>query len=160
MKIVYTVLIFFGILIFTIGFLLFGFIHRQPLQKDLISYKSGYNFVLTETYSLKVPILESARHNHVNLENGVLTIEKGFAWNGATMCPDRHRHRASLVHDALCHLLAHEKLSKNYKDLADDIYVKLTIEDGDIYLNALFSKFVMNLGGHHFLKPEEEFQAP
>lgn len=63
--------------------------------------------------------------------NGELTINRGYCWDGATGgfdTPDFMR--GSLVHDALCDIIARGLLNKSYRPLVDKLLRKLLIEDG------------------------------
>lgn len=54
--------------------------------------------------------------------DGLLTIQKGYAWNGANAIPDTlHTIEPSLVHDALYQLLREGELHKDYREYADKL---------------------------------------
>ena len=84
--------------------------------------QSVYRYKLEEDYSIDTPWLEDCEHPYCSVKDGVLTIEKHYAWNGCSPCfsvlklfyittPDGiidYRtgkpvtYYASLVHDCLC----------------------------------------------------------
>jgi len=139
---------------------LFGYVHKRPLKHNLISYKAGHSHKLTEPYSIDVPIKDTARHDLISLENGRLTIDKGYDWNGVTTLPTKNRLRASLVHDALYDLLAHKKLHERSKKIIDDIYVNIAIEDGEPYLTAIFMKLGLRALGHWCVNRDAILHSP
>ena len=73
-----------------------------------MKYKSGYKYVLAETYACKISIIGYfAKTDFIVLDTkGNLVIKQNYAWDGATMFPDLEAvKRASLTHDALCQLV-------------------------------------------------------
>lgn len=74
----------------------------------MIKYKSGYKYVLAETYACKISITGYfAKTDFIILDtNGNLVIKQNYAWDGATFFPDLEIvKRPSLIHDALCQLI-------------------------------------------------------
>ncbi len=63
--------------------------------------------------------------------SGVLTINKGYAWDGATGGFDtKNFMRGSLVHDALCQLIHLKRLPRSDREAADAILRDICKEDG------------------------------
>ena len=95
----------------------------------------GYKYQILENYTY----LDSGYRNYSSATrfitvwgNGAINIGKGYAWDGATGFPDfKWIIKASLVHDALCQLIHHDKtLPPIYRKLADRLLRKMCIEDG------------------------------
>ena len=82
----------------------------------MIKYKSGYKYILAETYACKISIIGYfAKTDFIVLDaNGNLVIKQNYAWDGATMFLDlKPIIRPSLIHDALCQFIRSGLLSKN-----------------------------------------------
>ena len=63
--------------------------------------------------------------------NGRLCTEKGYAWDGADLCPDvKAVMRASLAHDAIYQLIRKRELPRSSRAEADRLFRRLCIEDG------------------------------
>lgn len=78
-----------------------------------MKYKSGYKYVLTETYACKISLTGYLAYTEFIIlnSNGNLLIKKGYAYDGATFFPDLEIvKRPSLIHDALCQLIRIGKL--------------------------------------------------
>jgi len=90
----------------------------------MIKYRNGYKYQLAEDFSIEL------RHNPlVNYESdflsinisGVLTIKKGYAWDGPsgpTIDTDNSMIGA-LVHDALYQLMRERVINKSFRGYAD-----------------------------------------
>lgn len=69
-------------------------------------------------------------------EIGVITMKKGYAWDGATWGLDKYEKfrptiiRASLVHDAYCQLIAEGYLPIQFRLEADRIFKEICRADG------------------------------
>ncbi len=62
---------------------------------------------------------------------GLLTISKGYAWDGASGAWDTKTFmRGSLVHDALCQLINEGLLPKHCQEEADNLLKEICLEDG------------------------------
>ena len=63
--------------------------------------------------------------------NGVLHIEKNYAWNGATGFPDLETMmRATLAHDTLYQVMREQKLHNRWRREADRLLRDVCIADG------------------------------
>ena len=100
-----------------------------------IEYKSGYNYQLTKTYTIqtniKPPKAIKTKYASLSLD-GILTVEEGYAWDGATDAFDTITFmRGSLVHDALYGLMRMELLDATiYRIQADKLLRDICLEDG------------------------------
>jgi hypothetical protein len=71
------------------------------------------------------------------MTDGLLTIHRGFWWNGSTFVQDTsYCMRASAFHDALCRMMAQGLLPAFVRPVADKLYYDLCIEDGMGWLQA------------------------
>ena len=97
-----------------------------------MKYKSGYKYVLTETFGINIPLYhQSITTSFIVLDpKGNLVLKEGYAWDGATFFPDLEVvKRGSLVHDALCQLLRLGSLHSGQLNLINSIFVDLVRED-------------------------------
>ncbi len=101
-----------------------------------ISYKSGYKYQLHEAYASEIPIIpsQSIVTEYIELdEEGLLSIKKGYAWNGPSgpAIDTLNFMRGSLVHDALYQLMRNEELDRDrYRKPADELLRKMCRDDG------------------------------
>lgn len=64
-------------------------------------------------------------------EVGVLTVKKGYAWDGATWASDGNQvKRASLIRDAYCQLISEGYLPLVFRLEADEIFKRICLQDG------------------------------
>lgn len=123
-----------------------------------IAYNDGYKYQLKQDYSQKIPIqpIKDVGNDFINLTSaGILTIKKGYAWDGPSGptidTPDFIR--GSLVHDALYQLMREEELDKSlHRDPADRLLQRICIEDG----MGEFRAWVVYQGVHRFGNPSAD----
>ena len=69
--------------------------------------------------------------------NGKLVVDEGYAWNGATMCPDFETiMRGTLAHDALYQLMREGVLEKTWREESDRLLREICIADGTSWILA------------------------
>lgn len=73
----------------------------------MIRYRAGYKYQLAETFRIRTPIRPAAaiKHDYFSLgRSGLLTIRRGYAWDGMTDpgIDTRETMAPSLVHDVFC----------------------------------------------------------
>ncbi|MEN6294315.1 MAG: DUF1353 domain-containing protein [Methanobacterium sp.] len=99
-----------------------------------IKYKDGYKYQLSEDYSIQTRIKHVTNiSDWIQLDaEGVLTIKKGYAWDGPSgpTIDTRNFMRGSLVHDALYQLMREDKLPLKYRNYADRLLQDICLEDG------------------------------
>ena len=97
-----------------------------------MQYKKGYKYQLVGTRRFKIDIKADINTAFIELDNrGCLVIKNGYAWDGASIIPDRLTNmRASLVHDALYQLMRERELSFTRWREADLEFDKLLKMDG------------------------------
>lgn len=100
-----------------------------------IVYKKGYKYQLVEEYSAYVQVLpvEDIETDYISLtKEGVLSLSKMYAWDGATGIIDTDSiMRGSLEHDALYQLMRMGLLSGKVYRIWADKQLRLTCkEDG------------------------------
>ena len=101
----------------------------------MITYMGGYKYQLKEDYSVEVNIRpsEDILSAFISLTTeGVLTVKKGYAWDGASgpTIDTKNSMRGSLVHDALYQLMREGLLSIDFRYQADRELKIKCIEDG------------------------------
>ena len=118
----------------------------------MIQYKRGYKYQLAETYSIMTPF---GQDKVVGLDflvlepSGLLTIFKGYAWDGPSgpTFDTRDFMRGSLVHDAFYQLIRHELVPYECKDEVDDYLVLICDEDGMWSLRQKWVRKGVEIGG-------------
>ena len=100
----------------------------------MIFYKSGYKYQLAVDYEIPLTELNSFEiaTDYVLLKDGVLTIFKDYAWDGASgpAIDTKNFMRGSLVHDVLYQLMREGRLPRGVKSYADKVLRKICLEDG------------------------------
>jgi hypothetical protein len=89
----------------------------------------------------------------LQLSGGVLTVKKGYAWDGASgpTWDDSTNMRGSLFHDAIYQLIDTGELSAEFKDAADQLLRNLCIEDGMSKFRAnYYYQAVKHFGGRRW----------
>jgi hypothetical protein len=104
------------------------------MKGDKIYYRKGFKYQLVKCYSVLTKIIGFiAKTPYLELtSNGVLTINKGYAWDGASgpTIDTKSSMRGSLVHDAGYQLLRLELIPQSTRPLWDDELHDITVEDG------------------------------
>lgn len=100
-----------------------------------IRYGVGYKYQLRSSYRTLTEILPE--HPIVTpwlwlSPDGLLTISAGYAWDGATWCPDLDSiMRPSLAHDACYQLMREGHLDPaRFRYYADRMFYRMCLEDG------------------------------
>ncbi len=96
-------------------------------------FRSGYKYQLQELYSTGVEIIGfDLFTSYIALRpDGDLSIYPGYAWDGATWCPDFDWIiRGSLIHDALYQLMRLRQLPPDCKPAADAALRRACLADG------------------------------
>ncbi len=102
----------------------------------------GYNFDVKIQFMYLIPYLGRLKfyHEYFSFETSIITIEKGYAWDGSSIPlkkwfkriwdADKYCKKASLVHDALCQAMREDLLAKSYKEYIDGLYRDMCIQGG------------------------------
>jgi len=105
------------------------------ILKESLLYSAGYKYQVRGDFTVHIPALVefgTIRYDFLRLENGNLTVLKGFAWDGAsglTFDTDSSM-RGSCIHDAIYRLIRQKLLPESQKELADDILWFVCVKDG------------------------------
>lgn len=100
----------------------------------MIFYREGYKYQLAQEYSLQTPI----KGTHIEdeyfllLDDGLLTIRKGYAWDGASgpTIDTKSSMRASLVHDVFCQVMRDKRLAFIWQNHVNRLFYTHCVEDG------------------------------
>ncbi|MHB8123121.1 MAG: DUF1353 domain-containing protein [Desulfuromonadaceae bacterium] len=110
------------------------------MKGDVIHYKKGYKYQLHRNYTVLVGIDPGCEiiTDWLHLQNGYLTISKGYAWDGPSgpTFDTSDSLRGSLVHDALYQLMRLGLISESYRGKADDLLHEICVEDGMVHIRA------------------------
>ncbi len=120
-----------------------------------IKYKSGYKYQLVEEYKVEVSAIPEKiiQTDYFDLTTeGLLTIKKGYAWDGPSgpTYDTRNFMRGSLVHDALYQLMRNKYIdTEKWRKEADVNLRKICVEDGMSKIRAWWVyKAVRSFGGN------------
>lgn len=129
---------------------------------------TNYKYQVVEDYSIpvkiypKIDIYEPNSNNpFLKLSrNGVLTIFKGYSWDGpsGTTIDTKNFMRGSLVHDALYQLMRQNKISLEYREYADEVLKKICLEDGMSSFRAAYVFKAVRYFGESSAKPKNEIE--
>ena len=99
---------------------------------ERIKYKGGYKYQLQEGYSCPLKIPDAAQGDWIVIQDGVISITKGYAWDGASgpTIDSEDSMRGSLIHDALYQLMREKRLPYTLRKQADLIFYRMCREDG------------------------------
>jgi hypothetical protein len=104
------------------------------MKGDHIYYKEGYKYQLVRSYTLQTKVTgHCASTDYIELfANGVMTIKKGYAWDGPSgpTFDTRNSMRGALVHDAFYQLMRLGLIPESCGSLADDELHDICVEDG------------------------------
>lgn len=135
---------------------------------DTIKYKSGYKHQLTDCYSCETGIhgVEAKVPGYLKLwKDGVLWINRGYAWDGASGFPDvKGIMRGSLVHDSIYQLIRMGQLSSIHRRRADALLREMYLVDSRSPFKHLLAPAiygaVRTLGKHAAGDPKPTKIAP
>jgi hypothetical protein len=105
------------------------------MTSGYIRYRDGYKYQLCETYKEMIGIIPPSNiiTDYIRLTpKGVLTIMKGYAWDGASgpTIDTRSSMRGALIHDALYQLMRLGLLPESYREQADHLLHDICEQDG------------------------------
>ena len=129
---------------------------------ECISYKNGYKYQLVDEYVTKISIKPdtdiSSPSGYIKLtSNGVLTISKGYAWDGPSgpTIDTLNFMRGSLVHDALYQLMRENLLDGElHREPADRLLQRICMEDGMSRARAWWVYKGLRIGGDPAADPD------
>ncbi|EMD1211455.1 DUF1353 domain-containing protein [Vibrio sp. Vb1166] len=89
-------------------------------------------------------------------KQGVLTIKKGYAWDGASgpALDTKNIMKASLVHDALYQLMREEVLPQSARKHADTLLRETCLEKGMSSFRATYTYYGVRVVGGFFSRPD------
>lgn len=93
---------------------------------------SDYKYTLQDCFRIQLPFLFPELRTSLGFTVGsMLTIKKGYAWDGATCAIDTDNFiDASLVHDFLYQMIREKVLGKEYRLIADKILKAICLANG------------------------------
>jgi len=118
----------------------------------VIRYREGYKYQLTRDYEILTPVLPYGMivHDFFTLyPNGLLSIRKGYAWDGASgpTWDTKSSMRPSLVHDCFCQLMKERLLDyEAWGPVVHEFFRKMCVEDGMNRIRAAIWKAGVVIG--------------
>jgi hypothetical protein len=129
-------------------------------MKNFIEYKAGYKYQVTNAVQLETGILPKfpiATEKTTLSVAGVMTISKGYAWDGPSgPTIDTESFMAgSLCHDAIYEMLRLEYLpaGQGYRRQADLLLYHVCRENGMFWLRAIIVYAGVRIGAGPAAKP-------
>lgn len=123
---------------------------------DTLYYRHGYEYqVLKNDFRCQTNVLpeEDIYHEFIRLDkHGMLTIDIGYAWDGASKAFDVGLIRASLVHDAMYQLIRDGKISKKWRKQADKDFIAIAKIDGVPWFRRQYAYAALRLFGYLAVK--------
>ncbi|HNA84877.1 MAG TPA: DUF1353 domain-containing protein [Nitrospira sp.] len=99
-----------------------------------MKYREGFKYQLAESYAIITPITGyQVEEEYFSLhETGVLTVRKGYAWDGASgpTYDTKSSLRPSLVHDVFCQMMRAGQIPFDLHGAVNHLFYELCIEDG------------------------------
>lgn len=126
---------------------------------------TGYNYRLAEDYSIKTDIrleedifFPNKENPFVSLTtNGILTLHKGYAIDGATNAFDTDTIlKAAFVHDGGYQLMRRGKLPLRYKPYFDKFFIEICRLSGMSWFRAKYVALALDLFGEIAASPTDE----
>ncbi len=137
--------------------------HKSSLNMGAIHYKQGYKYQLVEDIRHSLPAIFKpfvAATDYVMLSEGLLTIRKGYAWNGATGALDTATFmKPSLIHDALYKLIRTGHLPEMLRIEADKELKDLCLKSGMTKMRATYVYWFVRLFGQLVNKEPKILEA-
>lgn len=140
-----------------------------PFPTPPLEFKEGYKYWVAKDYVLdigaRIRPARSGGNSFVELSAaGVLTIRRGYAWDGASgpAINTENWRTASLVHDGLYQLIREGVLTMEQREAADDLMRDILLGKGMFALRALWSHAAVRQFGEVFMRntPDAVLVAP
>lgn len=126
----------------------------------MVKYTEGYKYQLAETYTIQTEIIGyEYKSNFLSIsKTGLLTIELGYAWDGASgpTKDDKTNMESSLVHDALYQLMRQEAIPRSYQKYADKLFKELCLKKGMGKFRAWYYHFGLQNFGKYANNPKNK----
>ncbi len=124
----------------------------------MIFYKAGYKYQLVEDYKVTVSAPFAMIPGFIKLENQILTIRAGYAWDGPSgpSWDSKTFMRGSLVHDALYQLMREGMIDIGFRPFVDDLLRQHCREDGMNWFRAWYVHKALRLFGKKAALPKSK----
>lgn len=122
--------------------------------------KYNYKFKVERSLTIKLPfIFSNFKHLYMKLTNGNLTINAGYAWDGATgpVIDTKNTLIASLVHDALYQAMRLNLIPSDEatRKLADKTFYSI-LKDSNVFVLRRFAWYLaVRIFGRFFCKNKQ-----
>jgi len=126
-----------------------------------MKYRAGYKYQLAEDYTVQLKIYPGVpvETEYIKLTcQGVLTVKKGYAWDGASgpTWDSKSSMRASLIHDALYALIRLGFLDIKWRIKVDEEFERICCEDGMLHTRHAAWRKMLNWFGKAAAQPTAE----
>lgn len=133
------------------------------VNKTKIQYKNGYKYQLVHDFNVVVDLgVKPFEMDFVLYRAGLLSIKKGYAWNGASgpALDTKSFMRGSLVHDALYQAMGNGLLDVSKREFVDGFLISICKFDGMPLWRRLYVKFAVRGFGGLYLGKDTILTAP
>lgn len=132
---------------------------------NILEYRAGYKYQTNTdiVFGDESLMLFDYENQFLELSDGVLTIRKGYAYDGASgpTIDSDSTFIASAVHDALYQLIGFKVLPYSFREKADKWLHELLIRDGMSKIRAFFwLKAVRKFGASGAKRQEKIYRVP
>lgn len=122
--------------------------------------KYNYKFKVEKSLTIKLPFtFNNFTHPYIKLINGNLTINIGYAWDGASgpVIDTKNTLIASLVHDALYQAMRLNLIPNNEatRKLADKTFYSILKDNGVFAIRRSVWYFAVRVFGRFFYKKKQ-----
>lgn len=127
-------------------------LYQAVIDEDL--REKGYKWYLRERVDRFVSIPGTHKGVYLELENGILTILRGYVWDGGSgpSIDTATFMSASLVHDALYQLMREGVIDRKYRKKADQIMKQIARECGMSWIRAQWIYWAVRVGARKSAK--------
>lgn len=117
-----------------------------------------YKYQLIDDETVQTEIDHNVATKFITIQEGLLTVKSGYAWDGATFAFDTATIlRGSLFHDALYQLMREGELNRDkYRPIADLLLKKICLEDGMWKVRAEWVYFAVKTFARRSTKPTKD----
>jgi hypothetical protein len=131
-----------------------------------MEYTDGYKYQIRKDMQFRIPVdfaEFSIDTDFISLESCILTIRKGYAYDGASgpTFDTRNSMRGSAFHDAMYQLFVLGLLPRTLKSLVDELFRDMLRQDGmSAFRSAAWHRAVKRHGMNSTIRNKDILIAP
>lgn len=131
-----------------------------------MEYTDGYKYQIRKNMRFALPPEFQGieiETDFIKLETCLLTIRKGYAYNGASgpTFDTKNSMRPTAFHDAMCQLMAEGLLPREFSPLVNELFRELLLQDGmSSFRSGLWHHGVEKHGAYSTIRNKNILVAP